>query len=291
MAGTLKMVPRVRERFRGHCIGQRYVLGRELGSGSSATVYGAHDTHKDRQVAVKLLHRGSDNESGRWRFICERESLNRLAGSPHVVTLLDSGEEEDGQLFLVLERVHGVLLAELLSVHSKVRTKLRAETILRWFGQLCLAMSSAHSAGVVHRDIKPSNIILTRTDPEDILLIDFGVASTPDLPMESRQHWFGTQGYMSPEQEAGTVDLTATTDVYSIGLVLLEMLTTGLKKPLQRTPLSVLVKLREWDYIAYLRKARKDCPASLFDVLSRALKRQPDERFPSADSLLAALSL
>lgn len=87
------------------------------------------------------------------------------------------------------------------------------------------------------------------------------------------------------------MDLTATTDVYSIGLVLLEMLTTGLKKPLQRTPLSVLVKLREWDYIAYLRKARKDCPASLFDVLSRALKRQPDERFPSADSLLAALSL
>src|SRR5579863_1358614 len=196
----------------------RYALQREIGRGASAHVWLAFDTVLERRVAIKMLDGrvGSDREHVE-RFRREARAIARLR-HPHIVGVLDSGEH-DGVPFMVLEYVEGETLKERIQRVGRL-TITEAVAIAIEVGR---ALDAAHTHGIVHRDVKPQNSLL---DPEaGAKITDFGIARSGDedsLTVGGRV--LGTTDYVSPEQALGH-EVTGQSDVYSLGIVLYEMLT------------------------------------------------------------------
>jgi serine/threonine protein kinase len=253
-------------------LSDRYELGPLLGRGGVADVFRARDRKTGRDVAVKLLRTVS--EVDRERFAGEAELL-AILDHPHVVTVLDTGVEED-RPFLVLELVEGRPMDERLRDGSVDATWLAAVG-----AQVSSALAHAHARGVVHRDVKPSNVLLA--DDDRAMLSDFGIARrTGSEPMTLTGHTVGTAAYLAPEQVAGEA-VSTPADVYSLGLVLLEALTGR----------------REYDgpavEAAFARLGRSPgVPASLprgwHGLISKMTARLPAER-PTAREVEARLSV
>ena len=198
----------------GARLGDRYVLGRLLGRGGMADVYAASDEVLHRQVAVKVLRETSDDPSSQARFTAEGRTLAKL-NHPSLVTVLDAGAAED-QPFLVLQLVDGPTLAEVLRSE-----RLPLDRVARIGADLAAGLADVHRNGIVHRDVKPGNVLLAKDGRA--LLSDFGIAR---LLADTAHHTrtgltIGTVAYLSPEQVRGE-QVTPATDVYSLGLVLLE---------------------------------------------------------------------
>ncbi len=256
-------------------IGGRYQLVQRLGWGGMATVWAGEDLILGRPVAVKVLHEGLAQDVGfRGRF--ERETHHAaLLSHPNVVTVHDSGQDDE-TLFMVMELVDGRSLRSILS--SAVGPVALSHTV-RLGRQVLAALAHAHARGIVHRDIKPANILI---DEDDVVKVaDFGIAKaaedTTDLSPAGMV--MGTAAYVSPEQAAGRA-VTPASDLYSLGCVLYECLAC---QPPFIGPSVLAVALQHYnDRPPPLRSKAPAVHPAVEHVVMRALEKDPARRFESA---------
>src|SRR5260370_23509263 len=201
-----------------------------MGEGACGVVYMAEqDEPVRRRVALKIIKPGMDTKSVVARFEAERQAL-ALMDHPNIAKVFDAGATESGRPYFVMELVRGIKITEYCDQHS-----LTTEDRLKLFIQVCQAVQHAHQKGIIHRDIKPSNILVTTTLEGAALpvVIDFGVAKATTNQQLTGKTLFtafetliGTPAYMSPEQAAFTsVDVDTRTDIYSLVVLLYELLT------------------------------------------------------------------
>ncbi len=203
-------------------LNDRYELRELIGRGGMAEVYRGSDRVLDREVAVKIMLASLDGDIERRRFAAETRMMASL-NSPHLVTLLDAGVDGSAgpaRPWLVMELVPGPTLARRLA-DGPAMTSGEVAAI---GSDIATALAHVHAHGIVHRDVKPANVLLTTTG--EAKLADFGVARLTDehSDLTGTGHTIGTAAYLAPEQVSG-LPVTATSDVYSLGLVLLEALT------------------------------------------------------------------
>jgi serine/threonine protein kinase len=207
------------------CIGRYRILNR-LGEGGCGVVYRAEQTEPVRRmVALKIIRLGMDTEGMIVRFKLERQAL-AMMDHPNIARVLDAGATSTGRSFFVMELVEGERITGYCDQQG-----LEVRQRLELFIQICLAIQHAHHKGVIHRDIKPSNVLVRQHDGEPVpKVIDFGIAkATTDVRPEDTtftafEQFIGTPASMSPEQAAGGVDIDTRTDIYSLGVLLYELL-------------------------------------------------------------------
>lgn len=263
----------------GPLLKNRYRLGRVLGRGGMCIVYQAWDTRLQRNVAVKRLEPPlNEDPRTRARFDREGRALAQLS-HPNLVTLIDRGSSESDD-YLVFEYVEGRSLKE--SIREGLMT---IADFGRIAGQVVEGLAAAHAAGIVHRDVKPQNILIDRDGHAKVT--DFGIATGPDWTRVTRAgSVIGSARYMSPEQvRSRPVD--ARSDIYSLGVVMYEMLTGH--PPFDGTNMPEIARMHLSATPPPLGDARADLPAGLEKVVMRCLEKSPEDRFASMDELLGAL--
>ncbi len=258
----------------------RYRITRKLGAGGMANVYLAEDQELGRRVAIKILndrHAGDDQFIERFR----REAKNAAGLShPNIVSIYDRGEAE-GTYYIAMEYLDGRTLKELIVGRGPAPIK----TTIEYARQVLAAIGHAHRNGIVHRDIKPHNVVV---DSDGRLKVtDFGIARSGASQMTEVGSIIGTAQYLSPEQAKGA-PVDQRSDLYSVGVVLYEMLTG--KVPFSGdTPLEIAMK-----HLSAIpeppSKLRPEIPEDLDMIVLRALAKDPEERYQSAEEMAADLS-
>jgi serine/threonine-protein kinase len=291
----------------GRVLGERYRVLRAVGHGGIGSVYeaevlggspGAGGTSSAR-VAVKILDRQwSKDEVVAGRFAREARAASTV-DSPHIVRVLDGGTAE-GCPYLVMDLVEG----EDLGARLHVRRHLELDETIGIAEQLLEGLVAAHAAGVVHRDLKPDNVLLTRrtarsggrtSGPEDfVTIVDFGMSkldrpkgTTKPLPLTRGGQALGTPFYMSPEQARASHDVDARSDLWAVGAIAFECL-AGRPPFTGETHEQVMLKIC-MDEAPDVRRWAPETPDALAAVIARALEKEPQKRWASADTMLAAV--
>ncbi len=263
-------------------LADRYRIERELGQGGMATVYLAEDLKHKRQVALKVLKPELAAVLGAERFIQEITTTASLQ-HPHILPLFDSGTA-DGFLYYVMPYVEGETLRQKLDRE----TQLGIDEAVRITCEVADALDYAHRNGVIHRDIKPENILLHDGRP---MVADFGIALAVSAAAGGRMTEtglsLGTPHYMSPEQATAEKDLTARSDIYSLGSVLYEML-TGNPPHVGASAQQIIMKIVT-EEAEPVTKARKSVPPNVAAAVATALEKLPADRFESAKAFAEAL--
>ena len=251
----------------------RYRLEERIGRGSMGVVYAATDETMGRAVAIKVMLANLEADPAmRERFHREAKVTGQLV-HPNVVTVFDLGEDR-GRPYLVMERLHGAPLVDLLKRPEPDLLDLKID----WMLQVCEGLQAAHDRGIVHRDLKPSNLFVTRDGVVKIL--DFGLASLATSTLTATGFLVGTPEYMSPEQARGR-PVDHRSDLFSAAGVFYFMLTG--RPPFPETDLG-----RMLDLIRHAQPppiAERDAPPALSRVLMRALGKSPHDRQVSARHL------
>lgn len=260
----------------------RYEHVRELGAGGVGVVYQVRDPTNGAMYALKVLQDAADDDDERERFLRESELVQRLK-SPHTVGLVESGLHE-GVPYMVLE-----LLEDELAEHGA----LSPDTTRHIFLQILDAVAEAHEWGIVHRDLKPANIMLMgESDRPEVKVLDFGTAGLELGFKELGGHKHitmhgelrGTPNYMAPEQVTSFAEARVETDVYALGLILLECLTGEMAV---QGPTIQAVLFSHLSKPVVIPDAIASGPFG--SVLERALYKEPEERFPIAGAMLAEI--
>jgi serine/threonine-protein kinase len=271
------MIDRLNEALEG-----RYQVERQIGQGGMATVYLADDLKHERQVALKVLKPELAAMVGGDRFLTEIKTTANLQ-HPHLLPLFDSGEA-DGFFFYVMPYVQGETLRDRLDREKQ----LPVEEGVRIAVAVAAAMGHAHRQGVVHRDIKPANILFQDGEP---VVSDFGIAIAVGAAGGDRLTEtglsLGTPFYMSPEQATGDMAVGASSDIYSLGCVLYEML-VGEPPHLGTTTQAILGRIISGAPVPPAEQ-RPSIPVHVNAAILKALERLPADRFPSAQEFAQAL--
>ncbi|AHG92309.1 protein kinase (plasmid) [Gemmatirosa kalamazoonensis] len=273
-------ISRVTEFQPGLALGGRYTIDRELGRGGMARVYLAADGKHDRQVAIKVLLPELTATIGAERFAREIRMIARLQ-HPHILPLYDSGET-NGLLYFVMPFVEG----ESLRARLDRSGALAFDEATRVVRQVADALDYAHARGVVHRDVKPENILLTGAQA---LLADFGIARTATESNETLTSvgvTLGTPAYMSPEQAAAEPRVDRRSDIYSLACVAYELLAGA---PPFRGGAAAVMAQHVISPPPPLVGAQGPLPPAAGDAVTRALAKEPDERFDTAGDFAATL--
>jgi serine/threonine protein kinase len=265
----------------------RYKLLEKIGEGGMAVVYMAEQTEPiRRKVALKIIKLGMDTRQVIARFEAERQAL-ALMDHPSIAKVLDGGATETGRPYFVMELVTGVSITEYCD-----KNNLSTKDRLGLFLQVCHAVQHAHQKGIIHRDLKPSNVMVTHHDGKPVpKVIDFGIAKATNQKLTEKTlftryaHIIGTPAYMSPEQaELSDLDIDTRTDIYSLGVLLYELLTGA-------TPFSE-EELRKAGYLEMQRVIREQEPAkpsTKLSTLGEALTGVAKRRNSTPDSLRKAI--
>jgi serine/threonine protein kinase len=257
-----------------------YLIKSELGRGGMATVYLAHDNKFDTNVAIKVFNKEFvNNENIRKRFLAEAKSIFKMS-HPNIIKVTDLIEEGDTVAF-VMEYIEGENLKEYLDRKGK----LSDEEIKSLFSQMLDAVGYVHKQNLVHRDIKPSNFMLDKKGK--IKLIDFGIAknlnkNSLEYTITEQHQIMGTVMYMSPEQIKSTKDVNLKSDIYSLGVVLWQMVTG--KKPYDSSELSIP------EIQVNIIKESLPNTKSIFDnIIQKSTQKNPDQRYTNIQSFHVAI--
>jgi eukaryotic-like serine/threonine-protein kinase len=266
--------------MQGEVIAGRFEIVELIGKGGMSSVFKAHDRLLDRSVAIKVLHpQFTEDEEYVERFRREARSVAQLS-HPNIVTVIDRGEDS-GRQYIVFEYVQGENLKQLLE-----RTgPMSAYEALGMALQMARALSFAHGRGLIHRDVKPQNVLLNAEGQAK--MTDFGIARSVDVQgVTITGTVLGTSEYIAPEQARGQ-QVDAQTDVYSLGVVLYELLTGSVPYDGDNF---VTVALRHVNEpVPSLLEQRPDAPPRLALAVERAMAKSPDERYESMDELVEEL--
>jgi serine/threonine-protein kinase len=255
-----------------------------LGSGGMASVYKGYDPALDREVAIKVLGAAGQPDDFVARFQREARVVARMR-HPNIVQIYHFGAERD-VVYMIQELLPGPTLAQ--HIRESGRRRMAADHVQAIVAQLAAALDFAHGQGVIHRDVKPSNALYNTQG--QIVLTDFGIARGPAdaaRTVTGPGVVMGTPGYLAPEQAISSATLTPACDIYSLGVVLFELLTGQL--PFEAdSPMGVVLK-HLYDDPPPPSSLRPDLPPALDKLVLRALSKEPAARYPSATALAEAL--
>ncbi|WP_274361545.1 Stk1 family PASTA domain-containing Ser/Thr kinase [Paenibacillus thermotolerans] len=264
----------------GNLLAGRYEMLERVGGGGMALVYKARDTLLNRNVAVKVLRQQyvHDEEFVR-RFRREAQSAASLS-HPNVVNVYDVGQDEETH-FIVMEFVEGSNLNDII----KEQAPLQVERAVRIAAQICDALGSAHANGIIHRDIKPHNILIGTNGR--VKVTDFGIArAATSSSITQTGSVIGSVHYFSPEHAKG-VSAGEKSDIYSVGIVLYQML-TGRLPFLGESPISVALKHLQ-ENVEEPRSVNAMIPQSVENIILKAMRKKPEERYSTAGEMLRDL--
>jgi eukaryotic-like serine/threonine-protein kinase len=258
----------------------RYRLDAQIGAGGMSTVYRAFDVNLERQVAIKLLHREMSADSDQLeRFRREARAVAQLS-HPHIVGVIDAGEDE-GRPYIVFEYVEGETLKQRINELGR----LPVDESVAYAIEIARALGCAHSHGIVHRDVKPQNVLIDEEGSAKVT--DFGIArSLKDDGLTADGRVLGTTDYVSPEQALGH-DVNGQSDIYSLGIVLFEMLTGEVPFHGENQVAVAMKHVRE-DF-PDVSKRRPEVSAGLAAVLDRMTDKDLAHRYPDVPALIADL--
>src|SRR5689334_23291728 len=264
----------------------RYQLRDLLGEGGMASVHLAYDAVLDRQVAVKTLHTELGREQAfRERFRREAQAVAKLTHT-NIVSVFDTGEDEVEGLttpYIVMEYIEGRPLGSVLDEDVRQQGAMPADKALKITADVLAALEISHEMGLVHRDIKPGNVMMTKRGV--VKVMDFGIARAMQSGVTSMTQTgmvVGTPQYLSPEQALGR-GVDARSDLYSVGIMLFQLVTGRL--PFEAdSPLAIAYAHVQEEPVAP-SSINRALPPAVDALIARALKKNPNERFPSSESM------
>ncbi|AUX44148.1 uncharacterized protein SOCE26_056110 [Sorangium cellulosum] len=264
----------------GTSIGGRYVVEQALGIGGMATVYRAHNKLIGTPCAIKILSREfAQDTTTRERFRREARHAQRLA-HPNIIEIFDHGDTDDGLPFLVMELLQGTSLADVVE-----RSRVPLARALPVWVQMARALGRAHDFDVVHRDLKPENVFLMKGDW--VKLLDFGIARcAQDVRLTNLGEIFGTPQYMAPERST-TIDAGPPADLYSLGVIMFEMITQRLPFDAPDPASWILKHINEQP--PHLRELAPEMPEALDRLVFALMAKDPSDRPVDAYRVLAEL--
>ena len=273
----------------GSVIAERYHVLKKLGEGGMGQVYLAEHVKMGRQSAVKVMHPAMVHDAATiGRFNREAANASRI-DHPNVAGIYDFGETPDGLVYLAMQYIQGQTLTEIVKAHGALAPA-RAAEITR---QAAEGLHAAHGLGIVHRDLKPDNIMVARDGEglDCVKVVDFGIAKAASVEAQKVTRTgmvVGTPEYMSPEQLSGE-QVDGRSDQYALALVAFNMLTGDLPFPSESTQTSMVMRLTERPRSLAEMKPDVAWPADVEAVMTKALERQPADRYASVRDFARAL--
>jgi len=274
----------------GDVIGGKYRIVRLIGDGGMGTVYEAHHEFLETSVALKFLHSELAKRAGLGSRFLQEARVSARIRSPHVAHVTDVDQTADGAPYLVMELLHGEPLQQAMDRHGK----LPPEQAVNFALQILSGLESAHAIGVVHRDLKPDNVFIVPTTSGPLLkLIDFGIAklraSTEFQKGLTRAGVImGTPEYMAPEQLFAAENVDHRADLYSLGVILFEMLAG--RRPADGDDVEAIVAAVVSGNVRHLADVEPGLAPGLVAVVERALRPDREARFGSALEMRSALA-
>jgi hypothetical protein len=276
----------------GEVLAGKYRIERILGAGGMGIVVAAHHLHLDERVAIKLmLPEVVASQEALARFAREARAAVKIK-SEHVARVSDVGSLPSGAPYMVMEYLEGIDLGDWLEQRGRLPIDQAAEFVL----QACEAIAEAHALGIVHRDLKPRNLFVVRRADGllSVKVLDFGISkvvnpsgSGPDLGMTGTTAVMGSPLYMSPEQMLASRDADARSDIWSLGVILYELLTAAL--PFRADTMPELVAQILGSPPLVLRTHRSDAPPALEAVIARCLDKDRGKRYQTVGDFAVAL--
>jgi serine/threonine-protein kinase len=275
----------------GQTLAGKYRVDDRLSEGGMGTVYRATHILMDKTVAIKVLHPAlAADDTIVARFSREAKAASRIS-HPHALNVTDFGESENGVVFLVMEFLNGRTLKDIVRSEGPMSLP-RVVEIMR---QVCGALEAAHAENVVHRDLKSDNIMLIDVGGGDwVKVLDFGIAKIQepagqDPELTAPNLIIGTPQYMSPEQCSQASEIDSRSDIYSLGVILYEML-VGHVPFTGESPTAIMMKHLQDEPPSILQE-RSDLPAEVAQVVKRSLAKRPEDRYQTAGELAENLAL
>ncbi len=282
-----RLIRRSEDTLAGEVFDERYEVLHKIAEGGMGAVYKARQLSTGKDVAIKMISRDLTKSSETVKRFRREVELQLRLSHPNIVTVIDISQTKEGDYYFVMEYVEGKSLKRLILEKGPLPLSLFYELAF----QMCDAIHYAHMKGIIHRDLKPENIIVVSLEHQNIVkIVDFGIAKALQgggkraTTLTQVGRVLGTPAYMSPEQARGEIDkISHRSDLYSLGVIFYQMLSGRL--PFESdTPWGLMHKHINEAPVP-LRKINPSVSESLDNVIMRLLEKEPENRYPSANSL------